>query len=368
MSEKRFIVSIEKCSSYDPEKVRVALENGLKNINFELEENLKILIKPNLIFPAKPETAIITHPIVLEELCKILKKKNATIFIGESSSYDTDKSFEISGINKLSKYAKIINFESSPKKFFNLGAGELMNVPFPEILFDVDLIINVSKLKTHNFTRATLCVKNLYGCIPGGLKGKFHGVIPSIQNFSKFLLKISEKINPGLNIIDGVVGLEGNGPGFAGKPKNSGILVVSKKAVAGDFAASKLMGFKPKEIYTNKFSGIDESEIKIVGNAKDTQLNFRKPKFSPKIFLSGFLKFLPGPKISFDKLKCVKCGICRDKCPVGAIELDKEIKCKHKKCINCLCCIEVCPNAAVFLERPFIIRFLKSIIVRKQKV
>ncbi len=360
-------VSVVKCSSYENTKVRKALETSLKNIQFSFKKGMKVLIKPNLLSASKLSQAVTTHPMIVLELCKILKRHEAEIYIGESSSFDTDKAFKGCGYSKLAKYAKIINFEAVPKKLFNFGKG-MHRIPLPQIVFDADLVINVAKMKTHGLTQATLCVKNLYGCIPGTLKEGLHKILPSPKRFSGLLLKIEEVVKPGLNIIDGIIGLEGEGPGASGKPIKSKIIVASKSALAADFIASGIMGFRPRKIYTNKLAKIHEKEIEVVGNGKNLRLNFKKPRSHDIQFALHFLGLLPKPRITFDYSKCKQCRICESKCPAGAIKLNPWPQCNHKKCIRCLCCIEVCPNSAIYLKAHWIRQVLLDIYTKFKKV
>lgn len=342
-------VSVVKCNSYKSEEVRKALEESLKNIDFSFKKNMKILIKPNILSPHPPEKAITTHPIVIEELCKILKKYNAKIYIGESSSYETNLAFKISEIGKLAKYGKIINFEEEEKEFFNITNKKIL---LPKILFNVDLIINVPKLKTHASTLVTLCVKNLYGCIPGKLKENLHKLLTSQKKFSKFLFKLHEKIKPQLNIVDGVVGMEGLGPATQGKPIESKVIITGRNALATDIIASEIMGFNPYAVLTNKFSHIKIKDIKIIGDG-DIKLNFKKPisTIIPLIPVLYFINsLLPKPKIKFNHKRCLKCHLCEKKCPVKALSLKPFPECDYRKCIRCLCCLEVCINGAISLQ------------------
>ena len=165
-------VSVIKCNSYKKEIVKKALKESLNLINFKFHKGMKILIKPNLLLPCKPEKAITTHPVIIEELCKILSKHKAEIHIGDSASNNTNLALEVCGIRGLEKYAKIINFESEEQKIVQID--KVGKVLLPKILFDVDLVINLAKMKTHSLTGVTLCIKNLYGCIPGRLKEEYH--------------------------------------------------------------------------------------------------------------------------------------------------------------------------------------------------
>ncbi|MBM4313989.1 MAG: DUF362 domain-containing protein, partial [Deltaproteobacteria bacterium] len=166
-------VSCVRCDDYDPEKVNRALTGTLAHLSVSFKSGMKVLIKPNLMSPVMPERAITTHPVVLEELCKIIKAAGAEVLIGESAFYNTDRAFGLCGIEPLTRYARLINFEKEPKRFVSFG-GKIGAVPLPEILFQVDSIINVAKMKTHGLTGVTLCAKNLYGCVPGAVKQGYH--------------------------------------------------------------------------------------------------------------------------------------------------------------------------------------------------
>ncbi len=361
----KYKVSVVRCSSYSSKEVRKAIEESLKNIDFKFKKNMKILIKPNILGSYKPEQAITTHPVIIEELCKILKKFNAEIYIGDSSQENTDIAFETSGIKKLSKYARIINFDNLPKRLFDIGNQKIF---LPEILFQADLIINLPKMKTHGLTNVTLSIKNLFGCIPGKQKQNIHMTFPHPKDFSRFLAKLHEKIKPQLNIIDGITGIQGEGPGNLGEKINPEIIISGTNAIATDIIASEFMGFDYRDIYTNNFSKIKKQEIDVLGNGKDIRMKFKKPILYLTRILRPLLLTFPKPKIRFYKNKCTKCLKCEKICPVNAIKIIPQQICNHKKCIKCLCCIEVCPEGAVYLEENWLKRFAKKIIkiIRKK--
>ena len=255
----------------------------------------------------------------------------------------------------------------SNSKFFNFGK-KMEKVPLPKIVFDVDLVIDFAKLKTHTLTHVTLCRKNLYGCIPGKMKENFHRIFPNIKDFSVLLDKIEIKVSPGLCFIDGVLGLEGEGPGASGKPIKSNVLIAGRVAGAVDIISSELMGFNPMDIYTNKYSEVKEKNIVVVGSGKDIKLRFEKPSTSVGSVFVWFSRLLPKSKIIADEDKCRKCGICVEKCPVKALRLDPYAKCIHKMCIKCLCCTEVCPYDAIHLHDSVVKKFIKKIVSFFRKI
>lgn len=372
MKNSVYLVSVNKCESYENNLVRDSLLKCLKDIDFKFKKNQTILIKPNILSANSPEKAVTTHPSIIEELCKILKKYDSEIYIGDSSAINTDKALDESGMKNLSKYAKVVNLEDYDKIYFTTSAKNI-KYPLSKLVFDVDLVINVAKLKTHSLTKVTLAVKNLYGCIPGRTKAYLHNKLAKINDFSEFLLENEKFISPQLNIIDGVYGLEGEGPGTAGDKIFAGIILASTSARAIDIVASEKVGFKASEILTNNLSKINTNDIKIIGDAKDINLKFKKPK-STKLTFSPLIKMLfPDLKIGFNNEVCKKCNICKNQCPVSAIKLSPYPIVDHNKCIRCFCCLEVCPHKAVIVKESKLKQNLKSVkkftykILKKQK-
>ena len=51
---------------------------------------------------------------------------------------------------------------------------------------------------------------------------------------------------------------------------------------------------------------------------------------------------------------CVKCGVCAEQCPVGAIPMDEPYKTDPDLCINCMRCVGLCPRQCRALPDPFL--------------
>lgn len=352
-------VAVVKCTNYESEKVDAAVAKALKLIDAEkmFKPGMKVLIKPNILgaYEPKKQIAITTHPNMVAAVCKILKKHKCKIYIGESSFMGTDKAFKTSGIEKVAKkYGKLIIFEQDKLiKINDPSAKILKKFPIAKIVRDVDLIINMPKMKTHSLAKVTLGIKNLYGLIPGGLKQRLH-VKALGENFSNIPVDIYQNILPELNILDGILGMEGHGPA-SGTPKKANLILASKNTVALDIAASTIMEFKPKEIpaikYAIKRKLYPSYKFELVGMKKLPQIHFRKPTRGKTLSkLRSFFK--KEPPIVCDVQKCIKCGKCGDHCPVKAITLHPWPDIDKRKCIRCFCCMEVCPVSALSLGKP----------------
>lgn len=350
-------VAIVKCESYKQKEVDRAVSEALKLINFEFFEGMKVLIKPNVVgcFP-KNQIAITTNPSVIEAVCKILKKKRCRIFIGDSPFTNPKCAFEKSGIDKIArKYGQMVIFEQEEMiKIHDKNARVLKEFEIPKILKEVDLIINMPKLKTHTLMRYTGAIKNLYGVIPGGLKQRLHNEARGEKKFSKLLVDIYQNILPKLTIMDAVIGMEREGP-TAGNPKKAGLIIASRNAVSLDVAATKIIGFEPKKVCMIKEAvkrKLANYNFEIAGMEKLPIINFRKPtsyQMTKTKKLMG--KLFREKPIVVDRVRCERCGMCMKHCPGGAITLIPYPEFNRKKCIRCFCCIEICPQHALSLGK-----------------
>jgi uncharacterized protein (DUF362 family) len=129
----------------------------------------------------------------------------------------------------------------------NLGAKTTMKtLTFPALFQEVDWIVSMAKMKTHHWTGATLSMKNLFGVMPGRYYGWPKNVLhkAGIQNS---ILDINATLKPHFAIIDGVIGMEGDGP-IMGDPKQVGVLVMGRNLPAVDATCCRIMGIDPYKV------------------------------------------------------------------------------------------------------------------------
>ena len=340
-------VAIVQCSSYKQEEVDEAIKKILKLLEFPVNKYKKILIKPNILGYFKENSdAIVTNPALIESLLKEFKKAR----VGESSATGTENNMRKLGYWKFKpvvfEETKLIRVEDDSLKV-------MKSFYLPEIVKKSDLIINLPKLKTHTLTKMTGAIKNLYGCIPGGVKQLLHREAVGEKKFSHLLVDIYSHIKPGLNIMDAVISMEGEGPS-SGIPKHTGFLLGSRNAIALDIVASKMMGYKPRQIFMIKDAvkrGLAGWDVKIVGDVREIpKLKFEKPSRFKRAMVNAALLLMTKEKIICNKEKCIRCGVCARHCPKGAISLKPYPEINPGKCIRCFCCIELCPEHALHLQ------------------
>ena len=349
-------VGVVKCRTYNQKEVDKSVEKVLSLIDFKFKKGTKVLIKPNVVgsFPKK-QIACTTNPAIIEAVCKILKKNECKIFIGDSPFTNPENSFKASGIEKVArKYGKLIIFEQEKLiKIKDKKAKTLKKFEIAKIIKEADLIIDMPKLKTHVLTKYTGAIKNLYGCIPGGLKQKIHLQGKGDENFSKILVDIYQNIKPKLTIMDAVIGMDGEGP-TSGNPQKVGLILASKNGIALDIAATKMIGLFPHEINTIKESIkrklYPDYDFQLVGLKQLPKFKFEIPHEARKTqkMLNKLGEYKP---IVVDEKKCIKCRTCEKHCPTKSISMTPYPIINKKTCIRCFCCIEICPQDALGLKK-----------------
>lgn len=228
--------------------VRASNENVLDKfielltlINYKPKRR-QIFIKPNIVAAQPPETGVITHPVVIEALLRYFQ--GYEIVIGESSSVaqDTDRVLELSGYAALgARYgARVVNLDKVERVRVPWRFGEI-SLP---AMVSTHEYINVPKMKTHVSTVVSIGLKNQKGLLPAQAKRAFHlkwGLHQSIA-------ALAQVIKPSLTVVDGLIALEGDGPGRAGAPVPMGLLLAGTDAIEVDTVAARIMGFGPGEV------------------------------------------------------------------------------------------------------------------------
>ncbi len=358
-------IYLERIKTYKEDEIENFLRFVIENEALNLKNGEKVLIKPNLLAPKSPESAIITHPIICEALIKILKDYNLNIYIGDNTPIFSDKiTAKKTGYSRLiKKYGIKWYFFKNFKEFYR-DREQKYSLEFPEDFFEFKHIFNVAKMKTHTMMLTTLCVKNLFGCLPTNLRFKLHFRADMDKFFfAEILLKIYEILKPTLNILDGIVIMEGEGPS-SGKPKEYGLIGASKDAITFDYIINSLFAFKyenPQDKVAVKKGLVNKNiEYPLKDPSDFPQGNIKPPEgfeknslaFDRHSFFRYIYKVLFLNRPTINKNNCKKCGICVKSCPVNAIT--KNLKFNYFKCIRCYCCQELCPHKAIYIRKPFI--------------
>ena len=346
----------------------------------------RIVLKANLLRAAPPESAICTHPAVVEAVAKLVKEAGGTPVICDSPGGALHKEavlrslYEKTGMAAAAAAAGAELSMDSSTRTVSLPEGKVLRQA--EIITPVaeaDGVIDLCKMKTHVLMSMTGAVKNLFGVIPGLSKVGYHATHPDHATFADVLLDLTGYVKPRLSLMDGILAMEGDGPGSSGTPRQAGLLLAAANPLALDTAAGAIMNLPRKDnpvLLAAERRGLTPcrmEDVELIGGTVE-ELRMADYKFpaSTKSNLMDFLGPLARPAERLckkalsqtpriDGAKCVGCGICAKSCPGQAIAMTapgKKARISQKACIHCYCCHELCPQKAVELHQSWLGRLL----------
>lgn len=364
-------VNLYECETYENSNdIIIKLINDfpiLKNI----KNGQKVVIKANLVSALAPEKGATTNYLLIKYLTRYLTNKGASVLIGDSPGglYNAAHLNNVYKITKMNLTGAKLNDNFNVKNVINENTKVLKTFDYTEYLDDADIKINFCKLKSHAMMGMSACTKNLFGTIPGLTKSEYHYRFPNHTDFANMLIDLNEYFKFDINIVDAIIGMDGNGPTM-GNPKKIGLILASTNPYALDYICSKIINLDPKCVETVK-----ESLKRNLFNVDNIILNNDYQKYIVKDFnniksnidirffdnsLKGyFLKKILDNKPYCKNAKCIHCKKCIDICPQKAIKIiNNKIIIDRKKCIKCYCCQEFCVVGAMQVKKSIISKLL----------
>ena len=244
-------VAILSASRYD-QPLKEILLRGLHLCGLDVKGK-RILLKPNLV-EFDPKGVINTHPAVVEAAIDSFRSLGAAqVLVAEGPGHRRDNEYLLSasGLYDVLKEhrTRYVDLNSDDVRPTPLRSSftDFKQLYLPETLYNADLLVSMPKLKTHHWAGVTLSLKNMFGVIPGVVYGWPKNIL-HWQGIDQSILDINSSLPlPQFAIVDGIVGMEGNGP-LQGQAKNSGVLIFGDDLVAVDATAARVMKLEPQKI------------------------------------------------------------------------------------------------------------------------
>lgn len=395
MTEEEKTVAVVSCGGYERREVLDAVRRSIDligGLGRFVRKGQRVLVKPNLLSGAPPEKCVTTHPQVVHAVAKLLRDFGCEVLIADSpgagalyTEGNLRKAYAVAGWKEVADELGVgLNLDTGYQEVPNPQGKLVRRFLVIDPAVEADAIVVVSKAKTHVLTSMTGAAKNLFGVIPSLEKPSMHSRFQSVAEFSDMILDLNQLLKPDLQVMDAVIGMEGDGP-HTGEPRRIGAILASDDFTALDCVASRLMSLEPMRVGTIEAAarrGLvreDLSDVRTVGDPVGPLVvkDFRMPKtMSPekgfgqtrlaRVALSLVKAYSLKPKVDQDR--CMGCEKCVLVCPRQTITMSKgKARIDAGNCILCYCCHEMCESKAISLQRSLGGRIVARLVERGSK-
>ncbi len=274
-------VALAAVPSYDTNMLQ-AIRDIWRNANAPNLENARVVLKPNLV-DSIPERPCFTKPHVTEALIQFLRDevqvKSVVVAEGMTFRRDPHAMLIETGYREMLERQRVefvdLNYDDLVKIPLRGGYANMDSLFMARTVAEADALISIPKLKTHHWTKISGSIKNLFGIVPGAKYG-FPKNTLHIQGIDAFLAELLDSLPTPKRfaLVDGIVGLQGDGPLF-GTPVSSGALIGGQDFLAVDATCTRLMGFDPATIEILAFMAwaglghLDATKIELRGASLD---------------------------------------------------------------------------------------------------
>ena len=334
----------------------------------------RIAVKINLLRGAPPEKAVSTHPETLRHVLRALRSAGARPFVADSPGglngpAKVARAYHVSGLAAMCREedVQIVDVEDE-RTVIDAPQGRLFrSFKVGRAFVTADGMVQVGVLKTHQLMRLTGGVKLTYGCIPGLSKAQLHVRAERREDFADMLLDLHLAMAPRFTIIDGIIAMEGQGPG-GGEPRDLGSLFAAHDCVALDAALADRTAHERRSVHVlpaaERRGLIDlDHPYRLAGDPIQAEEDFKPANTDAQERVPAPLRravrnlVTARPRL-LDGPACIECGECAAICGAEAIKLAPLPVFDDHRCVRCYACTEVCPTKAIDVVVPALGRLM----------
>ena len=356
-------VYLETIENYESEELFRFVQRFFEEHKSRIQSARNILLKPNLLQASPPDRAVTTHPVFVRTVVKALRSiYGGRLILADSPGANFlsyDRVLDVTGM-----YDACTDYDVEIQRIEHAKPVSESGHIYSSVADNADLIINLAKLKMHSLTGITLCVKNLFGLVPGNRKTGYHRENPDDNNLGASIYELYEIFNgKTLHLLDGILAHEGDGPS-GGRAKYAGLVAAGECGVSVDIAVSRILGLADDFGTTTRaaiLAGFDPSVVVMEKYGEIIPVKLIIPTSKRLLRLPSFIKKIVADKVYVKPYilndNCIRCMLCVKSCPVDAIDYKSEnMLVLEDKCIECYCCHEVCESEAIELRRSLLHR------------
>jgi len=366
-------VALQKCDEYAFDEVYKCVQKMMELVPPPDVKGKVVLLKPNILYPKRPELAVGTHPVLVGAVVKAFVERGAgLVMVGESPAIaNSTTSAKLIGM-----YDQVLYNGGMWSDFHKAvtipcpNGVSVKQLDFAVQFTEADIVVSLCKLKSHQLMSYTGAMKNLFGLVIGLNKAQFHYRFPNKEDFGNFIVDLNIAAQADYAIMDAIVGMDGPGGPGSGDPIHLGFLAASDNLLALDWKCASLVGYDPYRIVYLRQAlerGVwlkEPSQIQTLGASEEEcrSTTFKivwEPSPTLGKMLPPWLDFIAKKFFTrtphFNSYKCRNCGRCEQICPAHIINLDgrngtAQIT-DRTKCLHCFCCHEICAFGAIKLRR-----------------
>jgi uncharacterized protein (DUF362 family)/Pyruvate/2-oxoacid:ferredoxin oxidoreductase delta subunit len=375
-------VALARCDDYRGENVQAGVSAALEllgGVERFAAAGQSIFIKVNAVTANDPATAIVSHPEVARAVIQQFQRVTDRITVGDSPGGPftpalLKRVYEKTGLARVAAETGAQLGLDTETVDLRLPQGKMIKrLTLCRPMVEADVLISISKFKTHRYMNITGPIKNLYGAVPGVTKFIYHSRFEDEREFADLIVDVHLACDPELNIADAVEIIDGDGSRH-GSIRNMKAIGASANAFALESQLLQMAGLVPADSKplaaaivrgvcpsgTGWFDTLGEDPAALHLN------EFRLPGknlFSERVpariagRFSRLLAVTPRPLPD----KCTGCGKCAGICPREAITMRNGLAVvDSSKCIRCFCCDELCEQQAIGMKVPLLMRLKRA--------